>query len=214
MPYRRVKTRKDDNNKVLPIKDVRQQNEMLRYWLVRRDREITPQRKFLADRNYMLILLGLNTAFRCEDLLQLRPKDLEGGYVRIKENKTGKTQNFRMNSILKREVEAYCKRNDILPNEYLFKSRRTDGIIKCISRQQALRIVNETGKAIGIKYKFGVHSLRKTFGYNYIKGGENIMNLMKMYNHSSPTTTLLYVMWGTDDTEEARSNIFNGITSV
>lgn len=213
---RHVKTSKDDNNKTLPIKDVRQQKEMLRYWLVKRDKS-TGFKKFLADRNYMFILLGINTAFRCEDLLQLRPIDLNGGWVRIKENKTGKTQNFRMNSKLYKEVEAYCNRNNITSNEYLFKSRNSNGIIGCITRQQALNMIKQTGNAVGIKYKFGVHSLRKTFGYNYITNygtGAELVTLMKMYNHTSPTTTLLYVMWDSNETEKARADIFNGITSL
>lgn len=210
---RRVKTSSDENNKTLPIKDVRQQNNLLYYWLNKRT-YANGTNKFLADRNYMFIFLGLNTAFRCEDLCQLRPIDLDGGYVRIKENKTGKPQNFRLNNQVYKEVVEYCKRNSIGEYDYLFKSRQSNGVIACITRQQALNIVKKTGKAVGIKYKFGVHSLRKTFGYNYITKGGKILTLMKMYNHSSPTTTLLYVMWDTDDVEKERNSIFNGVPSL
>lgn len=38
----------------------------------------------------MLFLIGFNTAFRAEDLLQLRVKDVIKGFVSIKENKTKK----------------------------------------------------------------------------------------------------------------------------
>lgn len=209
---RRVKTSSDQNQKTLPIKDVRQQNNMLYYWLNKRDTAQSKNKKYLADRNYMFLFVSLNTAFRCEDVLQLRPMDLDGGYVRIKENKTGKTQNFRLNPRVYSEIQDYVERNEIANYDYMFQSQRKDGVIQCITRQQALNIVHETGKAIGIKYKFGVHSLRKTFGYNYIKKGGNLLNLMKMYNHSSPATTLLYVMWSNDDIEQEREKIFNGVT--
>lgn len=211
---RRVKTAADENKKTLPIKDVRQQNNLQYYWLSKRDKTKSESKKYIYDRNYFMIFLGLNTAFRCEDLLQLRPHDLDGGYVRIKENKTKKTQNFRMNAQVYQEVKDYVERNNIAPYDYLFRSRQNNGIVAAITRQQALRVMKEAGKAIGIKYKFGVHSLRKTFGYNYISKGGNVMTLMKMYNHSSPSTTLLYVMWSNEDTEKERNNIFNGVKST
>ncbi len=210
---RRVKTSSDDNEMTLPIKDVRQQNNLQYYWLSKRETAKSGSKKYIADRNYFMIFLGLNTAFRCEDLLQLRPHDLDGGYVRIKENKTGKTQNFKMNSQVYQEVKDFAERNAIAPYDYFFQSRRKDGIIRAITRQQALRIMKESGKNIGIRYKFGMHSLRKTFGYNYITKGGNVMTLMKMYNHSSPATTLRYVMWSNEDTEKERNNIFNGVKS-
>ena len=55
----------------------------------------------------MLVHIGLNTAFRAEDLLQLRVIDVYKGYIQIKENKTGKMQNFKMNKQLHQDVLAY-----------------------------------------------------------------------------------------------------------
>ena len=82
---RRVKTSADQNDKTLPIKDIKQQNNMLYYWLNKKSKA-NGYNAYIADRNYLFIFLGLNTAFRAEDLLQLRPKDLDGGYVRIRQN--------------------------------------------------------------------------------------------------------------------------------
>lgn len=210
---RRVKTNSDSNDKTLPIKDTRQQNNMLHYWLSIRNKA-NGVNEYLAHRNYLFIFLGLNTAFRCEDLLQLRPKDLDGGYIRIKENKTGKTQNFKLNNDVYKEVQLYCKKYDVGTNDYLFQSRQKNGVIRAINRQQAWKIIKRTTKAVGVKYKVGVHSLRKTFGYNFISKGGNVLTLMKMYNHSSPAITLLYVMWDSDDVENERTNVFNGVKSM
>ncbi len=210
---RRVKTSSDQNDKTLPIKDVRQQNNMCYYWLSVRDKK-SGINEYLAHRNYLFIFLGLNTAFRCEDLLQLRPKDLDGGYMRIKENKTGKRQNFKLNNEVYKEVQRYVEKYSIGSNDYLFQSRRKDGVIRAINRQQAWRIIKRTTDKVGIRYKVGVHSLRKTFGYNFIAKGGNVMTLMKMYNHSSPAVTLLYVMWDTTDVENERATVFNGVKSM
>lgn len=213
MATRRVKRNSDQNEKTLPIKDIRQQNNLCYYWLNKRSAAKSTKKRRIYDRNYMFIFLGLNTAFRCEDLLQLRPHDFAGGYMRIKENKTGKTQNFRMNAKVYGEIRDYCDRNNIQEYDYLFQSQRSDGIIGAITRQQAHKVMKEGCAHVGIRYKVGPHSLRKTFGYNYMRNGGNIYTLMKMYNHSSTDTTQLYIMWTTDETEKERMTIFNGVAS-
>ena len=162
----------------------------------------------------MLVLVGLNTAFRAEDLLQLRVIDLNG-YVSIKENKTGKMQNFKMNKEFQNEVDAYVKRWNLSKYDYMFLGQKK--IVNGqkynlpINRQQGHRIVSRAGDEIGIKFVFGLHSLRKTFGYQYINRGGNVLTLMKMYNHDSPDVTLRYVCWGKEDAEKERENTYIGV---
>lgn len=162
----------------------------------------------------MLILIGINTAFRAEDLLQLRVADVEKGYVSIKENKTGKMQNFRMNKRLHKDILEYIQHNDLKKYDYLFMGQKkiVNGrpYAYPINRQQGHRIVSSAGKACGIDFTFGMHSLRKTFGYQYISNGGNPLTLMKMYNHDSPDVTLRYVCWGRDDAEADREAVYLG----
>ena len=197
-----------------PIKDKKQLQQLLYYLLNRIDKAKSDVKRYQAYRNYMLILVGLNTAFRAEDLLQLRVCDLNG-YISIKENKTGKMQNFKMNKDFKKEVDEYVQRFNLGRYEYMFMGQKTivDGkpYALPINRQQGHRIVSTAGKAIGIQFVFGLHSLRKTFGYQYINSGGQILTLMKMYNHDSPDVTLRYVCWGKDDAEKAREDTFLGV---
>jgi integrase len=197
-----------------PIKDKKQIQSLLYYLLNKVEKAKSEVKKYQADRNYMLILVGLNTAFRAEDLLQLRVIDLNG-YISIKENKTGKMQNFKMNKAFKDEVDAYVKRWNLAKYDYLFLGQKkiVDGkpYNLPINRQQGHRIVSRAGDAIGIQFVFGLHSLRKTFGYQYINGGGNVLTLMKMYNHDSPDVTLRYVCWGREDAEKARENTYIGV---
>ncbi len=197
-----------------PIKDKKQIQSLLYYLLNKVEKAKSEVKKYQADRNYMLILVGLNTAFRAEDLLQLRVVDLNG-YISIKENKTGKMQNFKMNKAFKDEVDAYVKRWDLAKYDYLFLGQKkiVDGkpYHLPINRQQGHRIVSRAGDAIGIQFVFGLHSLRKTFGYQYINNGGNVLTLMKMYNHDSPDVTLRYVCWGREDAEKARENTYIGV---
>lgn len=197
-----------------PIKDKKQLQNLLYSLLNKIDKAKSEVKKYQAYRNYMLVLVGLNTAFRAEDLLQLRVCDLNG-YISIKENKTGKMQNFKMNKEFKAEVDKYVERFNLGRYEYMFMGQKTivDGkpYALPINRQQGHRIVSQAGKAIGIQFVFGLHSLRKTFGYQYINNGGQILTLMKMYNHDSPDVTLRYVCWGRDDAEKARESTYLGV---
>lgn len=203
-----------NQKETLPIKDPKQIQQLLEYLINKYDKAKTEIKRYQADRNYMLILVGLNTAFRAEDLLQLRVADLNG-YIHIKENKTNKYQNFKMNNELKTAVDDYVKRWNLGRYDYMFMGQKkiVDGkpYIYPINRQQGHRIVSQAGKAIGIDYTFGLHSLRKTFGYIYYANGGDILTLQKMYNHDSPETTIRYVHWDTEDVERTRESIFIGL---
>lgn len=202
----------------LPIKNEKQLRTVMLYLLQKKEHAKTPIKYYLAYRNYMLFLIGFNTAFRAEDLLQLRVKDVIKGFVSIKENKTGKVQNFRMNKQLHQEILDYIKEFDLKENDYLFMGQKKKDtykgksykVIYPITRQNARNICKDVADAVGIDFKFGLHSLRKTFGYMYIKKGGNVMTLMKMYNHYAPDVTLLYVMWGKEDAEADRESTFIG----
>ena len=202
----------------LPVKDQKLLDKIFIYLIHEKEHAATPIKKYQAYRNYMLFLIGFNTAFRAEDLLQLRVKDVYKGYVTIKENKTNKIQNFRMNKQLHDEITKYIEEFNLKDNDYLFMGQKTRdtykgkswNVIYPITRQNCRLIFNKVSNACGIDFKFGLHSLRKTFGYFYIKNGGNIITLMKMYNHDEPGTTLLYVMWNKEDAESERNNIFIG----
>ena len=202
----------------LPVKSERQLQAIMNYLISKKEHSKTPIMFYRNYRNYILFLVGFNTAFRAEDLLQLRVRDVEKGFVSIKENKTGKAQNFRMNKTLHDEILKYIDEFNLTSNDYLSMGQKTKQtyknktyeVIYPITRQAARNICLDVAKAVGIDFKFGLHSLRKTFGYMYIKNGGNVMTLMKMYNHFSPSITLLYVMWGNEDAEADRVATFIG----
>ncbi|MEG0165722.1 tyrosine-type recombinase/integrase [Anaerorhabdus sp.] len=204
-------------HETLPIKDKRLLNALMYHLLAKRENAKSDIKRYQADRNYMLFLIGFNTAFRAEDLLQLRVFDVIKGFVCIKENKTGKTQNFKMNKQLHDEIKDYVSRNDLTPYSYLFRGQKKvvngKAYIYPINRQMGHKIVSSVAKEVGINFVFGLHSLRKTFGYMYILDGGKPETLMKMYNHDDYNVTLRYVCWGKDDAERDRAAIFLGVTS-
>lgn len=210
---RRIKYKSTGKQQTYPIKSQQKIDEIMRY-LTKccevAEKKNRKARLFQARRNKMLILLGFNTAFRAEDLLQLFVKDVENGYITIHEAKTNKVQNFRMNKILYEQIKKYIKVQDLTSSDYLFPSQRNDGAIKCISRQQADRIIKDIKLKCRIHTVFGMHSLRKTFGYQYYTNNGNLLTLQKMYNHDDSSTTLLYIMWDKNDMEKAREEVYVG----
>lgn len=198
-----------------PIREERDIKNLLNHMLTKYEKAKTPAKQYQAYRNYMIILIGLNTAFRAEDLLQLRVKDINNGYVHIQENKTKKIQNYKMTSQLSNEISKYVKMFDLKPSEYLFLGQKSKEDGKPynypITRQMAYKMISRAGEELGFGFVFGVHSLRKTFGYRYIKNGRNLITLMAMYNHSKPEITLRYVMWRNEDISKDRKAFYIGV---
>ena len=126
-------------HETLPIKDKRQLEEFMFNLLRKKDKAKSKIKKYQADRNWMLCMIGFNTAFRAEDLLQLRVIDVKKGYVHIKENKTGKTQNFKMNKQLHKDILAYIERNNLNDYDYMFLGQKKEAEWKkiCVSYYKA-----------------------------------------------------------------------------
>ncbi|HIT11383.1 MAG TPA: tyrosine-type recombinase/integrase [Candidatus Pelethosoma merdigallinarum] len=216
--HRRIKS-SAGKDKTLPIKDKKLLNRVMDFLRLQIDLAKSDIKKYQAWRNYILFLLGFNSAFRAEDLLQLKVKDIEKGYFSIKENKTGKWQHFRMNKLLLDEIMEYVNYYNLKSNQYLFMGQKkkethngkTFDVIYPITRQNCQNvIIPKVIKGCGIDFPFGMHSLRKTFGYQWYKNGGSLITLMKMYNHEEPSVTLLYVMWDNEDIEKARESIYIG----
>lgn len=107
-----------------PLKNKKDINLIMNCLIRRIELSETEIKKKQARRNWMVVLLGFNTAFRAEDLLQLKVRDVDRGFYSIKENKTGKTQNFPMNKFLYDDLKNYIKSNELLKTDYLFATQK------------------------------------------------------------------------------------------
>jgi len=210
------------SKRTYPIKDPEALKRFIG-WFDIQYRKASGERKRQADRNRMVILTALNTAFRSEDVLQLRVCDMVDGHISIKENKTGKFQSFDLNPGFTKMVRSYVERNQLSDQDYLFQPRQSmsrshsekESKIYAlpVTRVRMNQIINKAISAAGINYSVGMHGLRKTFGYWYIKNGGNPFTLQRMYCHSMLATTERYVMWGTEDVDAARANMQIGFTT-
>lgn len=156
-------------------------------------------------RNYTLISLGLNTALRISDLLNLQWKDVysfEKKHFRyhmiIIEQKTGKENCIALNHSAQNALEKYrTSVSDIYPTLYLFQGKGKENVP--LSRSQAFRIIKHAAEALQMEQHISCHSLRKTFGYHAWKSGIPPAVLMKIYNHSSFEITKRYLGIEQDD---------------
>lgn len=188
----------DINNMIIICKKKRNQAEL----------ENNLEQKFIWDRNYMILVLGINLAFRIEDILQLKVDNFKNGSVYTREFKTNKEQSFELHPDLQKDIENYIKRNNLIDGEYLFKSRK--GVNKPISRQRAWQVIKDLADQVKVNYPVGCHSLRKYFGRQYYERTGDIIGLKEILNHSTETVTLLYICWDNDDKNEKRKNFYLG----
>lgn len=164
-------------------------------------------------RNYAMIILGLNTAFRIGDLLNLKWKDVFNKktgqvreHIRVKEKKTGKERVVAVNTAVAGVLENLRGTlGDADEEQYLFPSARKAGIP--LSRSQAFRIIREAAEHAGIEERISCHSLRKTFGYQAWKQGAQPAVLMDIYNHSSYRVTRRYLGIEQDDRDRVYLNV-------
>ena len=173
----------------------------------KRDKATTESLRRMYDRDYMLIKLGLNTAFRINDLLKLKVSDdLIKGIMYIRENKTKKEQYWELNEKLHKDLLDYINRNDLYNGEYLFQSQK--GKNKNITSKCAWDRIKKYTNELGIKYLVGCHSLRKCFARTFYENTKDLITLQKMLNHSSPQVTLIYICWDDDDQLKSRKDFY------
>lgn len=150
-------------------------------------------------RNYALIILGLNTAFRIGDLLALQWEDVFDeernccrDHICITEQKTGKLRSVAVNDSVRGVLEIlWINHRQTESCPYLFPNGRKK--LMPLSRSQAFRIIKEAALYAGLNEHVSCHSLRKTFGYHAWKRGVQPALLMELYNHSSYRVTKQYL---------------------
>lgn len=189
---------------VNPIRDEDDLKNFINYFKKKRDKELNPTKAKLYDRNYILILLGVNAALRFSDLRRLTVRKVKYNEISQRDKKTGKENKFSLNKDVYNEILAYIKRQDLTDDDYLFYSRK--GVNKPLSRVQGYNIIQEIKEGIRIHYQVGTHTLRKTFGYWFYKKYNDVVTLQKILNHSNPSVTLVYIGVIQKEVQEKRAD--------
>ena len=194
---------------VYPLKTQADIDKIARYFLnqARIARLIKHKQDFRDNlRNYLFLMMGINTGLRASDLCLLRWSDIfapdytfiDSPYFYITEKKTSKQRYMHLNADIKRVIKWYLAQiNDPTPDlsSLVFTSRKSK--YKPIPTGTMSDLLTEVGQKVGLPYRISTHSLRKTFGYRlYTSSGrspESLVLLQKVFGHSSPAITLRYI---------------------
>lgn len=152
----------------------------------------------LADkpRDLCLFTLGINTAYRANELLSINVDQVEhlkvGDLLELKQSKTGKYRATPLNrpaiDCIQNWLTAYPAHNS--PHSPLFLSR-TDGSLKVST---VTRMVKYWCREAGLKGNYGSHTLRKTWGYHQrVQMSTAVPILMEALGHTSQKQTLDYL---------------------
>lgn len=171
-----------------PIKDSKELRTFVNYY-----NHVKPD-----TRNNCLIVMGLNTALRISDILQIKwnmvydfnRKKFKNRII-IKEQKTGKTNIVPVNKRLLIAIQKLFFKLKPSCSDYLF-TKSTDHS-RPLNRTQAYRIIKAAAAAGHLTGNISCHSLRKTFGFFAWKQGTQPALLMAIYNHSSYNITKRYL---------------------
>jgi len=153
-------------------------------------------KKILADkpRDLCLFTLGINTAYRANELLSIRVRDVAhlqlGDVLEIKQSKVKKHRKVTLNKNVIESITALFASHDYQTNDFLFYSQRAP----VLTVEAVNHLMKQWCKDVGLKGNYGSHSLRKTWGYHQrIQKNAPIPLLMEAFGHSTQKQTLDYL---------------------
>ena len=181
--------RKGCSIKVEPIRDLK---------------DIKRIKKLLQDspRDLCLLTLGINTAYRGNELLSIKVGQVEhlaaGDMLDLKQSKTKKYRPTTLNKTVVASIQGWLKVHpDSTSSAPLFLSRKTK---EALGVSPLNHMVKKWCREIGLKANVGGHTLRKTWGYHQLRINKApIPLLMEAYGHTTQAQTLEYLCVQSDE---------------
>lgn len=162
---------------------------------IRLKKDIETIKNNLADnpRDLCLFVLGINTAFRANELLSIRVgqvRDLKvGDVLDMRQSKTKAYRQVTMNRRAVEAIQGLIGSRSYEGEDFLFFSRWGERLgVPEVSRK-----VKGWCGDIRLDGNYGSHSLRKTWGYWQYKRGTPIPLLMEAFGHQTQRQTMAYL---------------------
>lgn len=156
-------------------------------------------------RDLLLFTVGVNSGLRMGDVLRIKVGDVlelsPGDSLILREGKNGRSDVLYINNAIYEALKGYLGQVELRSEHYLFRSRKGSNMPLSVGSANAL--VKSWAKAVNLSGNYGVHTLRKTFGYiQRMYYGVGFEVLAKRLNHASPAATMRYL--GIHDKEVER----------
>ena len=152
-------------------------------------------------RDFLLIVVGINTALCISDLLELQVEHFLDDLQRIrqrfliKERKRGKRQEVVVNDSVKEALKEYLKAYPGIgnnPEYYISFNNKANSYNEPIKRVQSWKFIHSICHEVGLQGNYGTHSLRKTWGYHARMQSVDLALIMLKLNHESIAYTKRY----------------------
>lgn len=161
------------------------------------------------ERNYVLMMAGVNLGCRTNTLLELTPRNFAGGHFYVKEHKTGKVQAYDLSNDMYKLLNDYSEKWGFAKDEFIFRNH-IKGNNKPLTRQAAWKFVKKLADEVGIKYNVGAYSIRKSFARWLYDDCHDIFKVMHIMQHTDPMVTAHYICLEEDEVTRIRNSINNG----
>ena len=170
---------------------------------IRHKKSIETIKAMLASRNPMhacLFVLGINTAYRANELLSIRAGQVRGlkagDTLELKQSKTDKHRLVALNKSAIAAIESLLGARLYKNEDCLFTGNK--GQVLLVS--SVTRLVKGWCQDVGLhKENYGSHTLRKTWGFWQYKRGTPLPLLMEAFGHTTQQQTLQYLCIPSED---------------
>ena len=189
-------------NFVEPIRDIKKISQMKN--LLRGEWNI---------RDLLLFELGINSALRVSDLLDIRVRDVfmsidsPNDFFDVREEKTGKSNRITITPKVKETLKLYAETFPLVvenPENFLFFHKKRFPIgTQAIGRKMSWMMLSQLCASVGLRGNFGNHTLRKTWGYQARIQWIPLEIIQHKLNHSSLAVTQKYLGITADEIAEA-----------
>jgi site-specific recombinase XerD len=149
------------------------------------------------NRDYLILRILWRTGTRVNELLNIRPCDLEyhTNMVRIVKAKGDKQRRLPLDPETLAQLQAYIEVNNIAAEEKIFP----------ITQQWARAIINKYAKLIGKNVH--PHTFRHSFAINSVRHGVDLRRLQQVLGHTNINTTAVYLRFNDQDLQDVYANV-------
>jgi integrase/recombinase XerD len=148
-------------------------------------------------RDYLMIRVLWRTGVRVNELVNIRPRDIEWNnqVVNITKAKRGKQRRVLLDEDTVKMLSDYVLAQNIPEYRPIFG----------LTSRQIRYIVKKYGNMIGVNVH--PHTLRHSFAIHLVRGGMDLRRLQLLLGHSSLNMTQIYLQFKDDDIREVYQKI-------
>ncbi len=150
-----------------------------------------------SERDYLMMRILWRSGIRINELLNLRPRDIEyhNLVINVVKAKGGKQRRVPLDVITLAELREYIHKHDIAQDACLFP----------ISQQWARGLIKRYGQCIGKHVH--PHTFRHSYAINMVRHGVDIRRLQQVLGHTSMSTTAVYLQFNDKDLQDVYAKV-------